>query len=92
MIKGKCHCQTVKYESSNDSSVTAKPVVKSMEARLVLVLLSLEKDSKSFQEKTHWWDTNLLQGKNVFFVLIVELTFMRPLQRNLKILYLELVV
>gem|GEM_PF-6780571 len=73
-------------------SVTAKPVVKSMEARLVLVLLSLEKDSKSFQEKTHWWDTNLLQGKNVFSVLIVELTFMRPLQRNLKILYLELVV
>ena len=48
-------------------SVTAKPVVKSMEPRLVLVQLSRKKDSKSFQEKPHWWDTNPLQGKNVFF-------------------------
>ena len=72
-------------------SVTAKPVVKSMEPRLVLVQLSRKKDSKSFQEKPHWWDTNPLQGKNVFFVLIVELISMQLLQRNLKISYLELV-
>ena len=96
MIKGKCHCQTVKYESSNDSESavfchcqTCREINGSAFGSSAVVP---RKGFEIISGKNSLVGYESSSGKKRFFVLIVELTFMRPLQRNLKILYLELVV
>ena len=95
MIKGKCHCQAVKYESNNDSESavfchcqTCRKINGTAFGSSAVVpkegfeIISGETSLVGYESSS---------GKKRFFVLIVELISMQLLQRNLKISYLELV-
>lgn len=96
MIKGKCHCQTVKYESSNDSESavfchcqTCREINGSAFGSSAVVP---RKGFEIISGKNSFVGYESSSGKKRFFCSNCGTHVYATLQRNLKILYLELVV